>query len=315
MTPHDGRNGWPHAHARAAAAAQALADDDNDDDDGDGSDGARALRSSHAPAADEPACEPACRSAGPTTPPNDATDVAAVLEPSWLREDATTAKPPSAPPAPPPAPAPARLGRLAELSGLLPTMSHGTRARAHAGAGGACGVPSVSTLLAAFFASPTVERTCPEAKCGCRYATVLAAVETPPRALLLHLKRFQPLPSGDGWRKSAAPVRIEPELDLTPFLAAGTAKATYALRAIVRHHGRSLVGGHYTAECLVAPELAEDGAGVSAAPARAAEWLRFDDSHVSQLDGFPGAAAAHDAYLLAYERVGADGVPNSKILS
>jgi ubiquitin carboxyl-terminal hydrolase 10 len=130
-------------------------------------------------------------------------------------------------------------------------------------------------------------------------------IDKPPAALLLHLKRFQVSPGHQGWIKSQAPVRIEQAIDLSKFLTPPQqrfggdappepqpAGARYALRAVVRHHGTSLAGGHYTSDALVE--------AVGGTP----ECLHFNDAIVSAtLQSHPGVAAVSDAYLLVYDRI------------
>jgi ubiquitin C-terminal hydrolase len=163
--------------------------------------------------------------------------------------------------------------------------------------------PSVSSLLRHYFQRSQIERTCPT--CDCKLASVHHTIDKPPAALLLHLKRFQVSPGHQGWIKSQAPVRIEQAIDLSKFLTPPQqrfggdappepqpAGARYALRAVVRHHGTSLAGGHYTSDALVE--------AVGGTP----ECLHFNDAIVSAtLQSHPGVAAVSDAYLLVYDRI------------
>jgi hypothetical protein len=290
----------------AAAAIHLDADGDGDDGGGGGGDrdGVPGVDSRDAQLATPP---PHAEAGGCGPHSGDATPLplaADALEPEWLRARAlteSTAAAAFARPRPQPQP--------------QPRDNWPPRPRPPA--------QSVLQLLARFFAPECVERLCPACAHAC--ARLVPSIDELPSTLVLHLKRFQPLRSGEGWRKNGAAVRIDAHLDLAPFLTPGAAAASqpqpqpqqppppppprvaqYDLRSIVRHRGRSLVGGHYTADCLVEPVEAAaaargPGAADGAAPPSASTWLEFDDSHVNELDGSPADDAAHDAYVLVYE--------------
>ena len=111
-----------------------------------------------------------------------------------------------------------------------------------------------------------------------------------PAVLVLHLRRW-------GWSHAAGAVKLHKAvafgaaLKLPPGLLSETCPerraggAEYQLISTVSHHGRSLAGGHYTADALQ-----PDG-----------RWLHLNDAAVNVV---PLSAVLHErAYLLFYQRV------------
>merc|ERR1712217_995300 len=70
-------------------------------------------------------------------------------------------------------------------------------------------------------------------------------------------------------------VEIPTTWDLSDIVSAPDASCVYELFGVVNHIG-SLMGGHYTAHCLVTP-ADDDGSRSSEG-----DWYKFDDSRVSR---------------------------------
>uniref|UniRef100_K3XBS3 USP domain-containing protein n=1 Tax=Globisporangium ultimum (strain ATCC 200006 / CBS 805.95 / DAOM BR144) TaxID=431595 RepID=K3XBS3_GLOUD len=66
----------------------------------------------------------------------------------------------------------------------------------------------------------------------------------------------------------------------------------YELFAVVSHHGKFVVGGHYTCVCRDNKD----------------QWFRFDDEHVASIS--EATALAENAYLLFYMRTNAPMIPS-----
>ena len=77
-------------------------------------------------------------------------------------------------------------------------------------------------------------------------------------------------------------------LDIGPFMArAAGEEALYDLYAVVRHHGRSIGGGHYTTVALH-PETHH--------------WLAYSDTNVAPVDPDVHTNDGGAAYVLFYRR-------------
>ncbi|DAZ99608.1 TPA: hypothetical protein N0F65_001436 [Lagenidium giganteum] len=117
------------------------------------------------------------------------------------------------------------------------------------------------------------------------------SIESLPVVLTLHIKRFTYHPE-QGPVKLSQTVRYPPKLDFPTYLLSPSCKAefggknppTYELFAVVSHHGKFVVGGHYTAVCRDNKD----------------QWFHFDDEHVSSIS--EAAARKEEAYLLFYIR-------------
>ncbi|KZV79125.1 cysteine proteinase [Exidia glandulosa HHB12029] len=138
-------------------------------------------------------------------------------------------------------------------------------------------------------------------------ATKQVQLDTLPRVLVLHLKRFAydaTLPGGGGVVKNGKRIAFEPVLELGNELMVPARRASnpthipkYKLSAVVYHHGQSATGGHYTLDVL------HPAAGQATVP-----WVRLDDDIVTRVraeDVF-GQDGADDkvAYLLFYRPIG-----------
>lgn len=106
-----------------------------------------------------------------------------------------------------------------------------------------------------------------------------------PLALILCAKRFDN--SSKKIHLPAAPVSLIP-IDFSPFFSEESPERTgmvhYTLRGIVDHHGSSLDGGHYTAQCR---HVETD------------QWFMYDDDRVNPLEK---PAFGSSTYMLFLER-------------
>lgn len=75
----------------------------------------------------------------------------------------------------------------------------------------------------------------------------------------------------------------------------GMAAHGYDLYAVSHHFG-NMVGGHYTATCMV-PPLSSTGSNGNTS---AAQWWTFNDEHVSRIA--PRSVVSNTAYMLFYVR-------------
>jgi ubiquitin C-terminal hydrolase len=204
------------------------------------------------------------------------------------------------------------------------------RAALHVAASARTPLPA---LVEAFFRAEVVERTCAAAGCDGGTARVTHRVARPPRALVLHIKRFVAAADGGGASASGAQwamhkrhnrVAIPQAFSLAPFVdtltseeemlhasqdsgdeaaavdaaaaAAATAAPRYALRSVISHLGVSAACGHFVAD-IFAPELRC--------------WIRHDDAlvkPVSTREVFTPRMES-DAYILVYELQDAEGGP------
>ena len=106
-----------------------------------------------------------------------------------------------------------------------------------------------------------------------------------PPVLCVQLMRFNRTPGG--WGKSRIPV-VVPRSPWRPAAVEALADAgagLWALRAVVRHHGRP-DSGHYTAEVL-----------------RSGRWWHCDDDRVELVAGAGDREPDPDAYALIFQRL------------
>ena len=100
-----------------------------------------------------------------------------------------------------------------------------------------------------------------------------------PRCLILHLKRWDATGQKNAHKIHVPDVLLLPD----PFSLEG-GSISYALRAMVLHHGQTVHRGHYTAHCL-----------------RRDQWWHFNDTsvvlHTTAFD-----RANPDIYLVFYDR-------------
>ena len=111
---------------------------------------------------------------------------------------------------------------------------------------------------------------------GGTFATKQFRMTTEPPLLIIHLKRFKTASSGRS-HKCSNPVVVPLKLTLS---------SQYSLCGMVRHHGKSLASGHYTAEV--------GGGGGSS-------WWRCDDRSVYRTER-KHDRESEDAYLLFYRQ-------------
>jgi ubiquitin C-terminal hydrolase len=160
-------------------------------------------------------------------------------------------------------------------------------------------------------------------------ATKRVALESVPRILCLHFKRFRwqpPLPP-----KVNTLVSFPAELDMLPYVDASVrdtiaTSTKYRLFAVINHLGKACGSGHYTAMCLDEAAAAATAAAAAAATAASAvttapsdangastaaeavndsaaapTWIEYDDRNVRRV-AFDSVVSPN-AYLLFYERV------------
>jgi hypothetical protein len=171
---------------------------------------------------------------------------------------------------------------------------------------GAPGVACVASALDALTRAEPIEgyRVAGSGESAAVRATKSLSLARPlPPALLLHLNRFVFDGTSGGGGKLRAPIAAPPTLRLKgSWLAAGTPPATYALVAVVAHHGPGLGSGHYTTAAALAPPDSRDSSTTK-------KWFIFDDADVSVArsppweGGFGGGGPGGDAYLVVYEKV------------
>lgn len=107
-------------------------------------------------------------------------------------------------------------------------------------------------------------------------ATKQVTIETLPRVLILHLKRFQYDNAGGTqkiWKKIGYPLDLEIPKEVFPQHKRGGLMAhgglpKYQLIGVVYHHGKHAGGGHYTVDVR-----RQEGR----------EWVRLDDTHITRI--------------------------------
>uniref|UniRef100_A0A0N4Z4B9 Ubiquitin carboxyl-terminal hydrolase 36 n=1 Tax=Parastrongyloides trichosuri TaxID=131310 RepID=A0A0N4Z4B9_PARTI len=102
-----------------------------------------------------------------------------------------------------------------------------------------------------------------------------------PQLLIVQIKRFFCYP-----KKIAATIKIEKDLDLTPFLYCNSGtSAKYKLEGAIEHFGSTIAFGHYTATCKGFDRKT---------------WYHFDDFKVREK---PNIGDSTDSYVVIYSLV------------
>ena len=157
---------------------------------------------------------------------------------------------------------------------------------------------TVEDALAIFFGSETLSLTCEH--CGSSSAIQKSEIQNPPRALLIHLKRFTVEGTWENLKiqKNCSPVEFQKYLSLSPFMAARcpSTKPTYRLKSIVHHIGSSADCGHYVTDALY-PQKREQPRRRS----KLFQWYRFNDSLVIPTSWREVESSNKSAYMLLYE--------------
>ncbi|CEF68931.1 Ubiquitin carboxyl-terminal hydrolase 36 [Strongyloides ratti] len=101
-----------------------------------------------------------------------------------------------------------------------------------------------------------------------------------PQLLIVQIKRFFCYP-----KKITATIKIEKEIDLTPFLFCKDKPVKYKLEGAIEHFGSTLAFGHYTATCKGFDRKT---------------WYHFDDFKVRER---PNIGDSTDSYVVIYSLV------------
>ena len=128
---------------------------------------------------------------------------------------------------------------------------------------------SLRTALSQHFEDEKVELLCK--KCGGTHAVKSTRIKKLPPILMIHLKRFH---FRNGRIDKLNTLIDAPEsLDLNIFMDdQSCADASYTLQGILRHHGYTAQGGHYTADTRLLKNVDDDKK----------RWYSFDDSRVRE---------------------------------
>ena len=132
---------------------------------------------------------------------------------------------------------------------------------------------SLSTVLSQHFADEKVELRCE--KCKGEHAVISPRIKKLPPVLMIHLKRFHLNMQAAKIEKLNALIDAPESLNLKTFMDSKDQnhRTGYQLRGILRHHGRTAQGGHYTADmCLKL--------GGKGGDEKKSVWHSFDDSRV-----------------------------------
>ena len=130
---------------------------------------------------------------------------------------------------------------------------------------------SLRTVLSQHFEGEKVELRCE--KCEGTHAVISPRIKKLPPILMIHLKRFH-LDMRTGKIDKLNSLIDAPEsLDLNIFMDdQSCADASYTLQGILRHHGYTAQGGHYTADTRLLKNVDDDKK----------RWYSFDDSRVRE---------------------------------
>jgi ubiquitin carboxyl-terminal hydrolase 10 len=140
--------------------------------------------------------------------------------------------------------------------------------------------------------------------------------ETMPPVLILHLKRFVYDPQSNSISKLQKYLEYDTSLDLDSqklFSSVGKRQlghCTYKLFAVIYHHGRSVAGGHYTADVCLNPNFKSQPTDSQSTQERNGEgeeqpiWVQMDDALMQKVSVADVLAPKKDreAYLLFYAR-------------
>jgi len=158
------------------------------------------------------------------------------------------------------------------------------------------------SMLCSYFAEEVLEVRCE--KCPSVASHLHKAIATPPRILILHLKRFVPNVELQRYDKNHQSIVIPSELDLRQCMASGFDERRlparplagegaphtgegglwYDLRSVITHEGASPRSGHYVCYAKSDKDV----------------WRLYDDSVVKELSGEPYRDLGRKAYILFY---------------
>ncbi|KAK9058064.1 hypothetical protein SSX86_022904 [Deinandra increscens subsp. villosa] len=146
------------------------------------------------------------------------------------------------------------------------------------------GVANIEDALRLYSMPETLDEYRTSGKAGVGTARKSVNLQTLPKVMILHLKRFGY--GTNGSTKLHKPVRFPLELLLSrDLLYSATEGRKYTLISSVTHHGREASKGHYTADACYPNQ----------------QWFRFDDASVTAIGT---NKVLHDqAYILFYKRL------------
>lgn len=146
---------------------------------------------------------------------------------------------------------------------------------------------SLRTILSQHFEDESVELRCE--KCKGERAVISPCIKKCPPVLMIHLKRFHLNMYTGNCVKLNTLIDAPEMLKLNGFVDCAAAvdddkDFSYVLKGIVRHHGRSVQGGHYTVDMSL--KKTDDGSRSSSSSSDSSvgddeKWYQFDDSRVS----------------------------------